>query len=147
MSCNDNDTLNPKGDDGSQLDMTFEVLKVAEAESIVYGWAVISSIDGEPYFDTDNEHISGEVIRKASTDFMLGQRIANDSHTPDDIGVVVHSFPLTEDIAKAMGVSSRISGWMVGVKTDAETLAKFKSGEYKGFSIEGLIEGVENLEE
>ncbi|NCD14980.1 MAG: hypothetical protein EOL92_07070, partial [Bacteroidia bacterium] len=119
--------------------------KISDDDQIVYGWGMISSIDGEPYYDTDNDHISDDVVRKASTGFMLGQRISNDSHTENDVGLVVHSFPLTSEIAKAMGIPSRITGWMVGVKVDPKTLAKFKSGEYKGFSIEGLA-GTEDVE-
>ena len=117
-----------------------EVLKVDEGEGIVYGWGIISKLQGKDYFDTDNEHFPEKEMRKAATSFMEGQRINNNDHISGDegdVGIVVHSFPLTQEIAKAMGVESAVYGWMVGVKPDEDTLQKFKSGEYTGFSIEG----------
>ncbi len=67
------------------------------------------------------------------------------SNTENDIGTVIHSFPVTKEIAESMGIESNISGWMVGVKPTTEILQKFLSGEYTGFSIEG--EGImEDLE-
>jgi len=105
---------------------------------IVFGWGMITDINGEPYYDLDNQHIPDDLMVKATSGFMEKSRVSNDSHTSSDIGIVVHSFPLTKEIAQAMGVSSVLSGWMVGVKPDEANLAKFVSGEYKGFSIEGM---------
>lgn len=113
------------------------VTDVNESLGIVFGWGMITDINKEPYYDLDNQHIPADLMVKATSSFMENSRISNDSHTPTDIGVVVHSFPLSDEIAKSMGVSSSISGWMVGVKPSPDILAKFVSGEYKGFSIEG----------
>jgi hypothetical protein len=49
----------------------------------------------------------------------------------------VHSFPLTAEIAKAMGVATKKTGWMIAMAPDAAMLQKFASGEYTGFSIGG----------
>lgn len=104
---------------------------------LVFGWGMVTEIDGQPYFDTDNQHITSDAMVKATSGFMEGQRISNDSHTSSDIGTVIHSFPLSKDIAESMGVQSRLSGWMVAVKVSDEILKKFESGEYTGFSVEG----------
>jgi cation transport regulator len=114
-----------------------EVTGVDGQLGIVFGWGMVTDIDGQPYYDLDDLHINSEVMVKATSQFMEGQRTSNDMHTSRDVGIVVHSFPLSQDIAKAMGVSSRISGWMVGVKPSKDLLEKFISGEYTGFSIEG----------
>ena len=48
------------------------------------------------------------------------------------------AFPLTSDIAKAMGITTTRTGLMVAAKFAPDVLAKFKSGEYTGFSIGGV---------
>jgi hypothetical protein len=64
-------------------------------------------------------------------------------HTRDDAGEVVadggvvFSFPLTEDIAKSLGIACDRTGWLVALRPSAAVLAKFESGEYRGFSIGG----------
>jgi hypothetical protein len=121
------------------------VVKVDEPLGIVFGWGMITDVDGEPYYDLDNLHIDSELMMKGTSEFMETERISNDSHTENDIGIVIHSFPLTPETALAMGVFSKINGWMVGVKPDKENLEKYASGEYKGFSIEG--EGIVEDEE
>jgi len=113
------------------------VTDVNETLGIVFGWGMVTDINNEPYYDLDNQHIPADLMVKATSSFMESARISNDSHTPVDIGVVVHSFPLSSEIAKSMGITSSINGWMVGVKPEPDILAKFASGEYKGFSIEG----------
>ena len=114
-----------------------EVTGVDKQLGIVFGWGMVTDIDGEPYYDLDNQHVTSNSMVKATSKFMEGLRKSNDMHTDSDVGVVMHSFPLSPEIAKSMGVSSRISGWMVGVKPTPEVLEKFESGEYTGFSIEG----------
>lgn len=117
--------------------LTCEVLKVDSSLGIVFGWGMICKIDGEDYYDTDNQRFPETGMMKAVSEFMVSDRTNNDSHTANDVGIVVHSFPLTSEIAKSMGIVSPIHGWMVGVKPDAESLKKFASGELTGFSIEG----------
>lgn len=114
-----------------------EVTEVNESLGIVFGWGMITDVNDQPYYDLDNQHINSDLMVKATSDFMVSDRVSNDSHTTSDIGVVVHSFPLSKEIANSMGIFSNISGWMVGVKPTADILAKFVSGEYTGFSIEG----------
>ena len=113
------------------------VTEVNESLGIVFGWGMVTDINNQPYYDLDNQHIPSDLMVKATSSFMETARISNDSHTPMDIGMVVHSFPLSNEIAKSMGVTSNINGWMVGVKPEPQILAKFVSGELKGFSIEG----------
>lgn len=121
-----------------------QVFKVDDALGIVFGFGLICSKveNGQvvKFYDSDNQYISEQTMLKATAEFMESERINNNDHTPGDtadVGVVVFSFPLTQDIAKSMGIQSDFYGWMVGVKPDAETLTKFQTGEYTGFSIEG----------
>ena len=115
-----------------------EVMKVDDSERVVYGYAIVSTIDGEPYYDSQGDYIPDTVMRKAATDFMLGERESKVMHDGEGIGRIVHSFPLTADIAKAYGFDTDSTGWLIGMHiSDDEVLRKFKSGELTGFSIGG----------
>lgn len=132
------------------------VCKVDTKLGLVFGFALICKVDGEPYYDTGSldeetgevirDHVSEEEMLAATTDFMKSARIANEMHTPgDESGMVVHSFPLTTDIAKALDIETATTGWLVAVAPDAEMLAKFASREFTGFSIEGTAERTKEI--
>ncbi len=74
---------------------------------------------------------------KASADFMQHSRVAKDMHAGDQVGDVVFAFPLTTEIAKSLGIKTKKTGLLIGMKPDAETLKKYVSGDYTGFSIGG----------
>jgi hypothetical protein len=118
------------------------VCKVDKALGLVFGWGIIcteknSAGEFEDHFDLQGDHIPEKVMVEATSDFMLNSREAHDMHTGKNVGSIVHSFPLTLDIAQAMGIETAKTGWMVAMKQDAGVLAKFESGEYRGFSIGG----------
>lgn len=113
------------------------VFKVDEALGLVFGWGIVCKENGEPYVDVQGDHIPEDAMVKATSDFMENSRVAKEMHAGDAKGCIVHSFPLTTDIAKAMGITSGRTGWMVAMKPDADVLAKFKSGDFTGFSIGG----------
>lgn len=118
------------------------VLKVAD-DGVVYGFAVVCKAEGEPYFDLQGDHIPEEVMRAASTEFMLGvTREAKEMHLGVCKGQIVHSLPLTTDLAKALGIDDlNQTGWVIGMKPDSEEMIeKFRSGALTGFSIGGLGE-------
>lgn len=109
-----------------------------ETLGIVFGWAMVCAEDGVDYFDTQDDHIPEASMLKASADFMVHSRVLGDMHRSAEGGSVVFAFPLTADIAAAMSITSKTMGLMIGVKpANPETLEKFKSGEYTGFSIGG----------
>ena len=80
---------------------------------------------------------------RATADFMLKSRMSGEMHARDGSGEpvrdgdVVFSFPLTTEVAKALGITTGKTGWLVAVKPSPAVLAKYKSGDYKGFSIGG----------
>lgn len=114
-----------------------EVAKVDEALGLVFGFAIVCKVDGEPYVDVQNDHIPEDAMLKAGADFMLNSRVAKEMHEGDKIGDVVFAFPLTEDIAKALDIATKKTGLLIAMKPSAGVLAKFKSGELAGFSIGG----------
>jgi len=115
-----------------------QVFKVDEGLGLVFGWAIVCNQDGEPYFDTQGDHIPESAMLKAAADFMANSRVAKEMHAGESKGSVVFAWPMTADIAKAMGIETKQTGLMIAMKPDsAEMLAKFKSGEFTGFSIGG----------
>lgn len=117
-----------------------EVAKVDEALGLVFGWAIVCTEKGEDHIDLQHDHIPEGVMVEAATDFMENARVAKEMHSGEQVGVIVHSFPLTDDIAKAMGIQTEKTGWMVAMKPNPDVLQKFKDRNYTGFSIGGECE-------
>lgn len=114
-----------------------EVAKFDPGLGLVFGWGIICTEKGEDHYDLQGDHIPEPVMVEASTDFMLNARVGKEMHRGEQIGSIVHSFPLTKDIAEAMGIQTEKTGWMVAMKPDAAVLQKFADGTYTGFSIGG----------
>lgn len=114
-----------------------QVAKVDSNLGLVFGFAIVSTLDGEPYFDSQGDHIPDDSMLKAAADFMEHSRVAKEMHAGEQKGSVVFAFPLTADIAKALGIVTKQTGLLIAMKPTPEVLEKFKSGEYTGFSIGG----------
>jgi hypothetical protein len=127
-----------------------KVSSISDELGVVFGWAIVCTEKGKPYYDLNidwegpyagervPEHIPEPTMLKACLEFMdTADRPGNEMHAGPELGKFVCAFPLTADIAKAMGITSEKTGLMVGYMPPPAVLAKFKSGEYTGFSIEG----------
>lgn len=116
-----------------------------EQLGIVFGWAIVSKFRGEDYYDLNvdpdgsrvPEHIPEDAMLKAAAAFMDGDRPGNEQHSGPDKGKFLFAFPLTTEIAKALGIETDRTGLIVGYKATPETIAKVKAGKFTGFSIEG----------
>lgn len=118
--------------------------KVDDEQRIVWGWAFVTKQDGEVVVDSQKSMISGDVLEKAATDFMLDVRRAKAMHEGSQVGEFIHSFPLTADLAKAFGIECDREGWIVAAKVhDDDTWAKVKDGSFSGFSIGGRAQAEE----
>lgn len=114
-----------------------QVIKVDEGLGLVLGFAIVSKVGGEDYFDLQGDHIPEQSMLEAATDFMLHSRVSKDMHTGDRDGDVVFAFPLTTDIAKSLDIETKRTGLLIAIKPSPEVLSKFKDGTYTGFSIGG----------
>jgi len=120
-----------------------EFVKVDDELGLVFGFAIVCQKNGEDYYDLHNDHIPEDAMLKASTDFMLNSRMAGDMHARDasgqpvQDGSVVFAFPLTSEVAKSLNIQTDQTGLLIALKASPAVLDKFKSGEYKGFSIGG----------
>jgi hypothetical protein len=119
------------------------ICKVDSELGIVFGWANISTEGGMPYVDLQGDHIPEHAMLKAAADFMFRSRTALEMHRGNSIGTVIFAWPMTSEIAKAFGIITHTTGLMIGMKVSPSVLAKFKSGQYRGFSIGGSIAAIE----
>lgn len=116
-----------------------KVQKVDDDLGLVMGYAIVCKENGEDYYDVQGDHIPEESMLKAATDFMLHSRVAKEMHDGEAVGGVLFCWPVTEEIAKAMGWKIRKTGLAIAMKPDDDdVLEKFRSGEYTGFSIGGI---------
>jgi cation transport regulator len=115
-----------------------EVAKVDDSLGMVFGWAIVSEINGEPYYDTQSHYIPSDVAMKSFAKYMQGERVAKAMHKGERIGSAVFGWPMTPDIMKAMGLQSDKTGVMIAMKPDGAAILKnYQSGEWTGFSIGG----------
>lgn len=144
-----------------------DVLNVDDEHGLVFGYAIVCKKrddDGKlvEYYDLNvdmdgvhkgqrvPEHITEDAMFKASVDAaQTGMQMAgNDMHAGPDVGEYYFQFPVTEEIAKALGWTVEKTGLVVGYHPgDDDVLAKFKNGEYTGFSIEGARVEYDEIEE
>jgi hypothetical protein len=128
--------------------LSVKVAKVDEGHGLVFGYAIVCRKDGADYYDLQDDHIPEDAMLDAAVGFMAGERTAKEMHDGDAIGSIVFAMPLTTDIAKAFGIETRTTGLMIAMKpSDKAVLAKFKSGEYTGFSMGGTRVTDEHVEE
>jgi hypothetical protein len=121
---------------------TAQIFKVDEAQGIAYGFAIVCKEvkDGQPaeYYDLQGDHIPEDAMLNAAAEFALGARVGKEGHAGDQVADVVFVFPMTEAIAKGLGITTDRFGLIIGYRPrDPSVLAKIKSGEYAGFSIGG----------
>lgn len=122
------------------------ILKVSTELGLIFGFAAICKVDGEDFYDSDNEHYPEEAMLADTTEFAKSRRVACTMHARDAAGApvedggVVHTFPLTTEIAKALDIQTRRTGLLVALAPDnPATLEKARSGEFTGFSIGGAV--------
>lgn len=116
----------------------YEVLKVDEDQRLIFGWASVTKVDDEYVVDRQGDVIKTETLHKAVNEFMEGVRVGKLMHEGEQVGQIVHSFPVSKDIAEALGIQTNMEGWIVGYKVTKDDLWEdVKSGKYAAFSIGG----------
>jgi uncharacterized protein YndB with AHSA1/START domain len=115
-----------------------KILKVDDEQRMVFGWASVVTEDGEPVIDRQGDIIEADTLVKAVNEFMEHVRVGKAMHTGEQVGVVVHSLPITKEIGEALGIHSNREGWVVAYKVfDDAIWERVKSGELAAFSIGG----------
>jgi len=115
-----------------------KILKTDDEQRMVFGWASVVTENGEPVVDRQGDVIEADTLVKAVNEFMEHVRVGKAMHSGDQVGVVVHSLPITKEIGEALGIQSDREGWVVAYKVfDDSIWDMVKSGELAAFSIGG----------
>jgi len=124
----------------------FKVVKSDDSARIVIGYAVVCSIAGADYFDLHDDNIEQGDLFEAVADFQKSSRVADAMHDGPQVGEVLFSFVMTEEIAESVSMTwtekaadrGHGPGWLVGVYVEDEgTYAKVRDGSLSCFSIAG----------
>lgn len=108
---------------------------------MVWGWASVSTIKEDLVVDLQEDVIEAADLVEMATDFMEDVRAAKKMHAGEQVGTIIHSLPLTKELAESLGIEIDQEGWIIGVKVhDDETWEMVKSGELSAFSIGGRAE-------
>lgn len=118
-----------------------QFFKVDDEHGIAFGWAIVSTIGGEPYFDTQGDHIPMNAVYKAAERFMQNSRAGDEQHDERRAGDVVFCMPVDTSLAKSLfNADTDQEGLVIGFKPyDKKLLGKIKRGERRGFSIGGTL--------
>ncbi len=120
------------------MNKSADILKLDSERRIAWGWASVSTMQGQPVVDLQGDIIPLAEMEKMADRFMASARTAKAMHAGESIGEVLHSFPVTNELAKAFGMSTDREGWIIGMRiNDNETWNAMKRGDFKGFSIGG----------
>jgi hypothetical protein len=117
-------------------------------QRMIYGYAVVCKVDGEPYGDTQGDCITEEDMIAAALDFAKNSCAINDMHAGPDVGRAYFVFPMSSAIAKSLGMTwtaeavSNLQGpgMLIGAQLSEAEFALVQKGERAGFSIEGVGE-------
>jgi hypothetical protein len=122
----------------SKSEEDFKVFKVDEEQRIIYGWASVTTHKGELVVDRQGDVIKTETLHKSVNDFMENVRVGKLMHAGEQVGQIVHSFPISKEICDALGIQSDMEGWITGYKVYDDALWEdVKVGKYAAFSIGG----------
>lgn len=118
--------------------MPFEIIKTDEDEQLVFGWASISSVNGELVIDKQDDIIPEHELERAAYEYVLYCRQQGDMHERMGVGRLVESMVFTKQKQQVLGIDLGLSGWFVGFKVDdAGVWKRIKSGDLPEFSIGG----------
>ena len=121
--------------------MNTKFFKYDEDNKIVFGYAIISKVDGVEYVDKQGDHIPEDSIIDATRDFMDNNREGHIMHAGQKVGKVLYSFPLTEEIAKSLDIEAKTYGFLIGMRVDnKEVMKSVIEGDTASFSIGGYVD-------
>ena len=128
----------------AEVDIMCEISKLDDDKHQVFGWASVTSVNGLPVIDLQDDLLPLEEIEKAAYEFVQKSRIGGNMHQKEETGPIhvsdmIESMVITPEKKKAMGLPDSVpEGWWVGFKVnDDQTWAEAKSGKLAGFSIHG----------
>jgi hypothetical protein len=119
--------------------LTVDVKKIDPARRQVFGWASVSTRDGQPVIDRQNEYVPIDVIEKAATAYMRKSRDGSDMHERRGVATCIELMTFSKAKQDALGIDLGMEGLWVGMQIlDDSVWAKVRDGaRLPTFSIGG----------
>jgi hypothetical protein len=121
-----------------------EISKVDVEKRQVFGYASVTTIDGEPVVDRQGDFMDIEDIEDAAYEYVTKSRVGGSQHKRDGDQPfhamdMIESFVITPEKIETMGLPEDTPlGWWTGFKVhDEPTWQDYKDGKKTGFSIHG----------
>lgn len=139
--------------DGPMITWQGEIAKMDSAKRQVFGFAMVTHIDGEPVIDRQGDFTPLEEIEKAAYTYVIESRKGGDMHARDGdkplhTSDLVESFVITPEKLQQMGLEENAlpHGWWVGFKVnDDKQWQDVVEKRRTGFSIHGSGRRVEKM--
>ena len=100
----------------------FNLRKIDEDQRLVFGWASVCEVNGEPLYDREGDMIPPDELEKAAYDFVLNARIAGELHLRKGVGDMVESIMFTVEKQEALGIDLGMVGWWIGFKVTDDSV-------------------------
>jgi hypothetical protein len=138
---------------GPEITWSGEIAKMDSSKRQVFGFAMVTHIDGEPVVDLQGDYTPLEEIEKAAYTYVIESRKGGDMHSRDGdkplhTSDLVESFVITPEKLTQMGLEENAlpHGWWVGFKVNddkqwEDVVAKRRTG----FSIHGSGRRVDKM--
>lgn len=129
-------------------EILINVTKVDEGKRLVFGVGSICMKRDESgaliqYRDNDGDEFGEDVTLEGWLEYAKGERILDYMHNERRVGYVPFIFPMMSDVAESLGLLDALdqTGILVGAYIeDDQILADFKSGKLKAFSMGGMAQ-------
>lgn len=109
-----------------------------DEQRIAYGWASVWEFNGREVTDLQDDRLDVPTMVDAFQAFMENTRDAKVLHAGREVGQVVYGFPLTREIADAMGLKTKRYGTIIGMRVDDDDAwSDVKAGRLRMFSVGG----------
>ena len=118
--------------------LNFDFSKADTEHRLIFGWASISTMRGQPVVDKQGDIIPTDELETAAYDFVLNSRQQGDLHEITGVGRLVESCVFSAEKQAALGIDLGKEGWWVGFYVENDDVwGAIKRGERPEFSIGG----------
>lgn len=116
-----------------------DAFKANEEEKLAYGWASVSTINGEFVEDLQGDTITTKAQREWLHSLIKGQRAGKMEHEGEPVGEIVEGIVLDKAMQDALGIDLGMEGCLVGTHYTCEkTWDMVKTGNWM-YSIAGRV--------
>jgi hypothetical protein len=143
----------PVAKSGPAVTWSGEISKMDTDKRQVFGFALVTHVDGEPVIDRQGDYTPLEEIEKSAYTYVIESRKGGDMHRRDGenplhTSDLIESFVITPEKLSKMGLAEDAlpHGWWVGFKVnDDQQWDDVKTGKRTSFSIHGSGRRVEKM--